>query len=222
MHSRLNCRSHRSAATVVFVAAISLAGGCSKAASLRITSPANGARVDSGRTLVVKVEGSSGAFRAVQLLGSAVHGINTLTAPPYQFAIPIPPDTDSRTYTLVAIGTTAAGEAVQSGTIKIDVERPDPPVQIRNETSRLSLRFVGDKLPLQVDGIYADGSRVNLDYSSLTIYSSDNPAVASVDGLGLVTAVAPGSANITITNAGTSVVVPVEVAHGRPPARAKQ
>jgi len=80
-----------------------------------------------------------------------------------------------------------------------------------------------------VDGVYADGSRVDLRYSSLTTYSSDNPAVASVSGTsgyvpgtGFVTAVGPGRASITITNAGKSVVVPVVVVDGTPPEKEKR
>jgi hypothetical protein len=114
-----------------------------------------------------------------------------------------------------------AGEGVTSEEIKIDIERPDPPVRIRNEGSTISFDYVGDQARLLVTGTYADGSRVTLTYSSLTSYSSDNPSVATVDSVGLVIAGAPGSAAITIANAGKSVVVPVEVANGEPPGKAE-
>jgi uncharacterized protein YjdB len=62
-----------------------------------------------------------------------------------------------------------------------------------------------------VTGTFADGANVTLTYSSLTTYAADNSAVATVDSTGLVTAVGPGSAMITMTNAGVSATVPVTV-----------
>ncbi len=180
--------------------------------TLRITSPAPGAVVPSGKTLVVEVEAAGGAFRAVVLLGSVpVNRVFALTAPPYRFEIPIPPNAASQTYFLVVVGTTVAGEGVKSEEVKIDIERPDPPVRIRNEGSTISFDYVGDQARLIVTGTYADGSRVNLTYSSLTSYRSDNRSVATVDSMGLVIATGPGFANITITNAGVSAKVPVTV-----------
>jgi hypothetical protein len=189
-----------------------------RAQTLTITSPVDGAVVPSGKTLIVAVSATGATLRGVALLGSPVDGVWTLEAPPWEFKIPIPLDMPSRTYVLSAAGTTTAGKGVASGNVTIDVERPDPPVRITNDVSGLHLRYVGDKLRLLVDGIYADGSIVDLGYSSLTTYSSDNPAVATVSGTsgyvpgtGFVTAVGPGTANITITNAGVSTTVPVNV-----------
>ncbi|MGO9094469.1 MAG: Ig-like domain-containing protein [Bryobacteraceae bacterium] len=212
MRNGLHDAFQRWAATAAVAAAILSMGGPLSAASLRITSPAPGAVVPSGKTLVVEVEASGGAFRTVAVLGSVpVNRVFVLTAPPYRFEIPIPPSAASRTYFLGAVGTTVSGERVESEEIKIDIERPDPPVRIISEASTLDLSYVGESYYLLVDGIYADGSRVTLSYSLLTTYSSDTPAVATVDSMGQVTAVGPGSANITITNAGVSAEVPVTV-----------
>ena len=221
MRNALHDAVRRWATTAAVAAALAM-GGPLSAASLRITSPPPGAVVSSGKTLVVEVEAAGGAFRTVVLLGSLpVHGIFALTAPPFRFEIPIPPNAASQTYFLVVVGTTVAGEGVTSEEIKIDIERPDPPVRIRNEGSTISFDYVGDQARLLVTGTYADGSRATLTYSSLTSYSSDNPSVATVDSVGLVIAGAPGSAAITIANAGKSVVVPVEVANGEPPGKAE-
>ena len=203
-------RTLRSPAAIIILCAS--ASGLPAQPTLQITSPANGAVVSSGQTLTVSVAASGDTFQAVQLTGNAaMNGIYTLTAPPYEFAIPIPPDADSRIYFLVAAGTATAGEAVQSDEITIDIERPDPPVQIKNEGGAIGFGYVADQRNLSVTGTYADGSAVTLTYSSLTSYPSDTPAVATVDSMGLVTAVGPGSANITITNAGASATVPVTV-----------
>jgi hypothetical protein len=222
MRDNLHDAGRRWAAATAVLASAFVLGGPLGAATLRITSPAAGAVVPSGRTLVAEVEASGGAFRAVQLAGSATgNGIYTLFAPPYRFAIPIPPDADSRTYFLEAVGTTVAGEAVQSDEIKIAIERPDPPARIKSEASAVGFHYVGDQRNLSVTGTYADGSKVTLSYSSLTSYRSDNLSVATVDSMGLVIATGPGSARITIRNAGKSVVVPVEVANGEPLGRAE-
>jgi hypothetical protein len=110
-----------------------------------------------------------------------------------------------------------ADETVGSEEITVDIERPDPPLRIKSERSAISFGYVGDQRNLSVTGTYADGSRVTLTYSSLTSYSSDRPAVATVDSMGLVIATRPGSARVTIRNAGRSAVVPIEVANGEPP-----
>ncbi len=203
----------RSVVAAVMLGALS-AAACSSRATLRITSPANGARVDSGRTVIVRVEASS-AVRGVALLGSPVPGVWTLDARPFEFRIPIPPNTQPRKYTLTVVGASATGENITPAAIDIDVERPDLPVRIENDTLDMRLEHVGDRQRLLVDGIYADGSRVDLDYSNLTTYASEDPAIASVNSIGLVTAVAPGSTRITIMNGGRSVVVPVEVGENR-------
>jgi hypothetical protein len=88
---------------------------------------------------------------------------------------------------------------------------PDAPVAIANDSRTLGLAYVGDSGDLLVDGTFADGSKVELQRSSLTTYTSDNPAVATVDSTGVVTATGPGLANITITNNGASTMVPVSV-----------
>jgi hypothetical protein len=63
----------------------------------------------------------------------------------------------------------------------------------------LHFGFVGEELPEGVTGVFADGSLVDLDSSTYTAYASDTPSVAAVDGRGMVTAVAPGFANVTIS-----------------------
>ncbi|MGO9617560.1 MAG: chitobiase/beta-hexosaminidase C-terminal domain-containing protein [Bryobacteraceae bacterium] len=65
-------------------------------------------------------------------------------------------------------------------------------------------------------GTFPDGSKVLLTNSTYLAYSSDTPSVAIVDAQGNVTAVAPGTANVTVAygNASigtTSVQVPVNV-----------
>ncbi|MEV7606387.1 Ig-like domain-containing protein [Paenarthrobacter sp. NPDC089322] len=66
---------------------------------------------------------------------------------------------------------------------------------------------VGGKVELTAEGTYSDGSLGKLDVTAF--WASDNQAVARVDGNGLVTAVAPGSATISASEGefrGTSKV----------------
>ena len=78
------------------------------------------------------------------------------------------------------------------------VERLDLPEKLKLNLETVHFGYVGEETPLGVTGVFADGSRVGLEDSTYTKYSSDTPAVASVDQRGMVTAVAPGHANITI------------------------
>jgi len=58
----------------------------------------------------------------------------------------------------------------------------------------------GGILQLLAEGTFSDGSRGNLNDSAL--WSSSNPAIARVDGRGLVTAVAPGTARVSASQEG--------------------
>ncbi|HXN46578.1 MAG TPA: Ig-like domain-containing protein [Bryobacteraceae bacterium] len=188
------------------------------AQTLRITSPADGAIVHAGQTLTVVVTVLGGGFpEGVGLVASSSQGMGgwgctqVLLAPPYVFKMPIPADVPSRPYTLSAMGAIAPGETVDSNKVPIHIEAPATPVKLKNELPTLGLAYVGEKSPLLVTAIFADGSRTAVTDSSLTTYVSDNAAVATVDKDGIVTATGPGKASITITNAGVSTTVPVTV-----------
>ena len=191
---------------------------------LEITSPKDGEIVFSGKPLIVKVVASPPlAFRAVGLwTGNGLPHAADLTRPPYEFTIRMPPDIASRSYTLSAAGVTFGVGGAFSETISIRVERPDSPLQLEAQPSTLTFDYVGDGGQLSVYGKFSDGSKVDLTYSTKTTYSSNAPAVASVDDQGTVAAVGPGTARITIRNAGKAVVVPATVPNQRPPTGPKQ
>jgi hypothetical protein len=181
--------------------------------SLQITSPAGGTVVNPGQTITVTVTASAGgAFTGVGVVGEDPIGISQLlTAPPYQFAVSIPATTTPGQYALTAVGPVQGGDPVFSDPVSIDVERPDNPVSLRLEPSQL-ISAVGDRDPILVYGVFSDGSKYILSNSSRTTYSSSNSAVATVDSDGWVTAIAPGSAGITIANGpNASVYLPVTV-----------
>jgi len=68
----------------------------------------------------------------------------------------------------------------------------------------------GDSLPLTATAILADGT--SLDLTTLAGWSSSDTAVATVDGQGRVTAVAPGSATLTASHLGVSGSATLQVA----------
>jgi hypothetical protein len=122
-----------------------------------------------------------------------------LTAPPYRFSVPISPGTRSGPHKgIVVIGTPPFGGAPVYAGREVDIERPDLPRRKLNLDS-INFRFVGKELPQSITGVFADGSWAGIEDSTYLAYSSDTPAVATVDWRGVVTAVAPGKATITIT-----------------------
>ncbi len=198
----------------VVLSAMCVLTTCQQAATLRITSPADGAVVNSGRTLLVTVEAPTGAFRAVSAVGGDPIGwADPLDSPPHRFSFQIPTNASTGPRSLTAIGVTATGQHAEFE-IKVDIERPDLPTRIENDLPVLVVD-VGHRSLLLITGTLADGSLVDLTYSSLTTYDSSNSAVAKVTPNGFVTAVGPGPAEITITNNGASVVVPIKVAKPR-------
>jgi hypothetical protein len=71
---------------------------------------------------------------------------------------------------------------------------------MQTEPSVLRFSAPGESIPLHVLGIFADGSQQDMTHSVQLSYSSQNPQIATVDGQGVVTALAPGSTHIVVTN----------------------
>jgi adhesin HecA-like repeat protein len=183
-------------------------------ATLQVTSPANGAVVAPGQTITVTATPSPGAvFVSIIVIGKDPIGFGpVLTAPPYVFSIQLPQQITPGIYTLGAVGSlVSGGEPIFSNRISIDVERPDNPVRLGVDLSPL-ISSVGDHDLMSVFGVYGDGSKYDLGRSSKTTYVSNTPSVATVDNRGMIIAVAPGTASITVANGpNASFVVPVTV-----------
>ena len=174
--------------------------------SLRITSPSSGTVFAPGETVDITVEATPLAFRAVGVIGTLPLGFSQISrAAPYRFQIQIPTDTTPGVQRLIAAGYPPDGPAVHSQPVRIAVERPDSPLKL--ESAYHPVLDIGEEIPLYVTGTFADGSTASLTRSTLTRFISDRPSVASVDDHGVVTALSPGSARVTITNGGAQVVV---------------
>jgi hypothetical protein len=190
----------------VFIAAVAATP------EVKITAPPDGTIVAPGGVLMVTVDATPFAFKSVFIAGKATGFTNAVATPPYRFAIRIPPDTDSGTDTLEAVGVIEPGNLIVSASLTIDVERPDTPRSLKTELSFWTFhRGVGDDTWLSVDGVFADGSIVDLTRSRFTSYRSASPAVASVGADGHVTAKGLGSTAITIQHRDQRVVVRITV-----------
>lgn len=183
-----------------------------RAQTPQITSPGGGSVSNPGQTLTIAVAATPGAFQTVVVVGDLPLGSSqVVTAPPYQFQIQIPPDITPGPYTLMAVGVTSDGNAVDSDAVTVAIERPDAPQSLSSDLLTLTFDYIEGSAALIVYGAFSDGSKVDLTRSTLTAYTSDNPAVATVDANGVVTAVGSGAANITVANSGASVQIPVTV-----------
>ena len=92
----------------------------------------------------------------------------------------------------------------------MDVERADKPKKLQSEWQSVTLGEQEDT-PLQVWGVFADGSKVDVTRSTRATYTSDRPTVAAVTSEGGVSGVAAGKARITVKYDDKVVVVPVVV-----------
>jgi hypothetical protein len=116
---------------------------------------------------------------------------------PAEFSITIPPDISLRRYTLTSMGTTAAGELVESAPIEIDIERPDMPVSLSQVNGgSLILEAPGQSVPLLTLATFSDGQVLDIGGSSLLSFHSTDTKIVTVDETGAVTAVATGTAAI--------------------------
>lgn len=189
---------------------------------LKIESPANGSVVNPGQTVKIRVvSATSAAISFVGVVGEDPLGMSELAkSVPAEFSITIPSKIDAcRRYMVTAIGRTPGGAELLESTIDLDIERPDTPVSIVSFQFP-SVTLVADPkaqpFHLIILATFADRSNVEVTESSYVTYQSTNEAVATVEGFGGVTAVAPGTASIKVTyknpNGGSmQVSVPVIV-----------
>ena len=168
--------------------------------SLAITSPEDGALVEAGQTLTVMVASPENVqFALVGVMGEDPIGVSEVaTSVPAQFSFPIPLNMTPRKYLLSAEATTASGQQ-GSASILIDVERSDLPLGIFTPLPQIVFEAQGEDAPIKVQGRFADDIVLDVTESSKVVYASSDPAVATVNVTGLVTAIAPGEADITAT-----------------------
>ena len=128
--------------------------------------------------------------------------------PPFGATIQIP----SNTVGIIHVGAVAfIGDAYASMTPLSLIVKPLADIhEILVEPMQLYLQS-GETLALSTQGYFGDGITRTLASGSGVTYSSSNGSTVSVDADGIVTAGAPGNAEITITFAGQRVIVPAFV-----------
>src|SRR6185312_14772817 len=109
--------------------------------------------------------------------------------------------------TLVPNGKTLVGQLDSNNLSPIPVS-----LDLSTMEGVTTLSNVGDTVHIAVFGTLADGTQVALNYpDSGTTYISSNPAIATVDANGVVTAVSRGSATITARVEGTAGTIQIGV-----------
>jgi hypothetical protein len=187
-------------------------------ATVKITAPTDGTVIYSGQPFTVEVEAAPGAFQYIFVIGTGGLGFDLpLSAPPYRFALQTKADGASGKRELTATGVIRPGEVVDSTAITIDVERADEPERLLTEHSSISFGSVGEQVALTITGVFKDKSLVGLNRSTRTRYSSSDPSVVSVRADGLVTAVGPGFADVTVTHGLLKLVIPIAVPSDKQP-----
>src|SRR6185503_6627183 len=112
---------------------------------------------------------------------------------PARFTLTIPSQIACRRYSVTAFGVTASGSE-SFARIEIDVERPDLPRSVEPETREIVFGAEGEQGRIDLSASFGDGSVFDVTRSSKVTYTSSDPAVATVDVHGMVTAVAEGEA----------------------------
>jgi len=188
--------------------AVSSASLATVAGGIQITSPGAGSTVQPGQTLTVTVAPDAGVSLSTLMLTSP-GDVQQDVALPWEFALTIP-DLAVGPFNLAAVGKDAAGTFYSAETW-LNVVPASALSTLSVSPANVVLTDAGLPQSLVVLGNYADASQRDLSGARTgTVFVSQDPAVASVDVDGRVTAAGNGSTTIAVTNGtatGTVVVV---------------
>ena len=166
---------------------------------LQITSPPSGTIVHPGQMVVISVNADPSVSNVAIMAEDPLGFSQTTNGQSLQFQLTIPSNTTIGPYDVSAVGIAAGGSLVASAPISLQVDNLYP-FTMQTEPSVLRFSALGESIPLNILGIFADGSQQDMTHSVQLSYSSQNPQIATVDGQGVVTALAPGSTHIVVTN----------------------
>jgi len=177
---------------------------------LQITSPASGTIVNPGQVVTISVSADPSVSN-VAILGDEPLGFTQATnGQPLQFQLTIPSNTTIGAYDVGAMGTTPDGSVVDSPSISLRVDVQGSASISGTQPGVLRFSAAVETIPLHVIGSVS-GSQLDITHSLQMSYSSENPQIATVDGNGIVTAVALGSTHIIVSNSNGSYYVSTEV-----------
>ena len=190
--------------------------------ALRITSPARGTVVHPGDRLVVTVEAAPGTnhdITGVALIGKDTGISETQTALPARITVTISKDASVGLSSVAAMAGTRSGMRLMSNPLSFDVEPADEITSLTVQSPTMYFRAPGETLPILLSGRRAGSAAIGLTESTRVRYVSSDRAIATVDPHGVVTATAPGQANITVrySHAGRAVSTTIAVEVRVPP-----
>ena len=201
----------------LLVAAIAVLSGAAtlkpqepELASVRITLPKDNTVFHPGDTVRVEIAAEAN-FVPAMLIGQDPLGFHRVvpTSDGYRSSLTIPGNISPGKYTLTVLAqkNVPGARPGLALPVTIDIERFDRLLSVSISPDALQLQ-VGDEVGLTVEGIYADGSQVELSHSTQTSFVSESPSIATVTRDGLVTGIGVGSTRIRIRG---KFVVPVTV-----------
>jgi hypothetical protein len=177
---------------------------------LQITSPPSGTVVYPNQTVVISVNADPSVSN-VAILGDDPLGFSqTTNGQSLQFQLTIPSNTTIGAYNVNAVGTGSNGLLVTSPPMSLQVDSQQSASISGTQPGVLRFSAAGQTVPLHVIGSVA-GSQLDITHSLQMSYSSENSQIATVDGNGIVTAVALGSTHIILRNSSGSYYVSTEV-----------
>jgi hypothetical protein len=196
----------------IFLFASLLAASPCFAQTIAITAPSNGTIVYPGDTISVV---TSSSVPVLSVKGSGPLPQATPTSAPNTYQLSVPATVTPGIYYLSAVGG-SQGNLVFANRITIQVERSDVPTSIRSVPQGISFDEIGDSVPLQIYGEFANGE-VDVTYSSYMSYTSGNEQIANVGTGGAVSAVGAGCTSVTAAYRGVSASIPVIIPFGQQP-----
>jgi Big-like domain-containing protein len=190
---------------------------------LRITEPAEGAIVNPGQTVTVRVSSPTPALFPGVLVGGDVIGFaGTISPLPGELSVPIPEKIKLGRHRISVSGRPRSGKDLIFAATEVDVERPDLPASISAQFPGLQFDSAGEQSRLNVYAEFFDRTTSPVTTVTYTVtesshisFSSANTEVATVDSSGQVTAVAPGIGEIrvkyTLGDNRVSIGIPMQV-----------
>ena len=196
------------------------------APTVRILAPGAGRTVTPGQALAVTVV-ATGGTAGVNSLGASVQvgtgtpvtasaAVTQAARVAHVFSLVVPAGAADGTPVVVgASATTAGGDVIPAPEVHLGVQAVPSVLALGLSPSPLALT-PNEGRTLAAVATRSDGRQVDLAAAGLGFVSAD-PTVATVDALGVVTGVAPGSTTVTATDpgSGVSAQVPVTVATER-------
>lgn len=182
---------------------------------ITITEPKSGTVYHPGDKVNVRAVADTGEiFIGVFLYSLKSYASVIDNLPPYELEYTIDPKFTGEDI-IVASGKYPNGNTVEAE-VKILVTLPSSVtvtgIRVRDDQKYLFMSRIPEDEKIRVYGQYSDGVERDVSSSAAgTTYTSSDEKIATVDANGLVTAVAPGTARITIKNGKNEITVRVDV-----------